>query len=47
VDLVAERTGRAVFPIAEGAGDQASADLITQRLQVHQKTAWMPRSLLE
>jgi starvation-inducible DNA-binding protein len=41
------RTGRAVFPIAEGAGDQASADLITQRLQVHEKTAWMLRSLLE
>ncbi len=36
-----------VFPIADGAHDEATADLLTQRLQVHEKTAWMLRSLLE
>ncbi|MGM0577669.1 MAG: Dps family protein [Myxococcota bacterium] len=41
------RTARSVFPKAEEAGDEASADLLTQRLQVHEKTAWMLRSLLE
>ena len=41
------RTARSVFPAAEKAGDEASADLLTQRLQVHEKTAWMLRSLLE
>jgi starvation-inducible DNA-binding protein len=35
-----------VFPLAEAAGDEATADLLTQRLQVHEKTAWMLRSLL-
>jgi starvation-inducible DNA-binding protein len=40
------RTARSVFPIAEKAGDQPTADLLTQRLQVHEKTAWMLRSLL-
>ena len=40
------RTARAVFPAAEGASDEATADLLTQRLQVHEKTAWMLRSLL-
>lgn len=40
------RTARAIFPIVEKAGDEASADLLTQRLQVHEKTAWMLRSLL-
>jgi starvation-inducible DNA-binding protein len=41
------RTARAVFPAAEKAGDEPTADLLTQRLQVHEKTAWMLRSLLE
>jgi len=40
------RTARAVFPVADGANDQPTADLLTQRLQVHEKTAWMLRSLL-
>ncbi len=40
------RTARSVFPIAEQAGDQPTADLLTQRMQVHEKTAWMLRSLL-
>ena len=40
------RTLRAAFPPAETAGDQATMDLLTQRLQVHEKTAWMLRSLL-
>ena len=41
------RTARSVFPIVERAGDEASADLLTQRLQIHEKTAWMLRSMLE
>ena len=41
------RTARAVFPIAEKAGDQPTADLLTQRMQVHEKTAWMLRSMLQ
>ncbi len=41
------RTARNVFPKAEEANDEATADLMTQRIQVHEKTAWMLRSLLE
>lgn len=41
------RTARSVFPSADAASDEATADLLTQRLQVHEKTAWMLRSLLE
>ena len=41
------RTIRAVFRLADQADDQPTADLLTQRLQVHEKTAWMLRSLLE
>jgi starvation-inducible DNA-binding protein len=41
------RTAREVFPVAERAGDQVTMDLLTQRLQVHEKVAWMLRSLLE
>ncbi|MEB3265805.1 MAG: Dps family protein [Cyanobacteriota bacterium] len=41
------RTIRAVFRIADAADDQPTADLLTQRLQIHEKTAWMLRSLLE
>ena len=40
------RTARAVAGLAERASDQATADLATQRLQIHEKTAWMLRSLL-
>ena len=40
------RTARSVFAATEQAGDEASADLLTQRMQVHEKTAWMLRSLL-
>ena len=41
------RTIRGVFELADGANDQPTADLLTQRLQIHEKTAWMLRSLLE
>lgn len=41
------RTAREVFPLAEKANDEPTADLLTQRMQVHEKTAWMLRSLLE
>ncbi len=41
------RTARKVFPLADKANDEPTADLLTQRLQVHEKTAWMLRSLLE
>lgn len=40
------RTARSIFPAAEKAGDEASLDLLTQRIQLHEKTAWMLRSLL-
>jgi starvation-inducible DNA-binding protein len=41
------RTIRSVFALADEANDQPTADLLTQRLQIHEKTAWMLRSLLE
>jgi starvation-inducible DNA-binding protein len=41
------RTARGLFPIVDKANDQPTADLLTQRLDVHEKTAWMLRSLLE
>ena len=40
------RTARSVIPLAEKANDEPSADLLTQRMQVHEKTAWMLRSLI-
>lgn len=40
------RTARGLLPLADEAGDEVTADLITQRLTVHEKTAWMLRSLL-
>jgi starvation-inducible DNA-binding protein len=43
----AARTSREVFKVAETSNDQSTCDLLTQRLQVHEKTAWMLRSLLE
>jgi starvation-inducible DNA-binding protein len=41
------RTARKLFPVVESANDEPTADLLTQRLEVHEKTAWMLRSLLE
>ena len=41
------RTARKLFPLVEKANDQPTADLLTQRLEVHEKTAWMLRSLLD
>jgi starvation-inducible DNA-binding protein len=41
------RTARSLFPIVDAASDEPTADLLTQRMQVHEKTAWMLRSLLE
>jgi starvation-inducible DNA-binding protein len=40
------RTLRDAFPVADEAGDEATADLLTQRLQAHEKHAWMLRSTL-
>ena len=41
------RTARSIFPAVEAAADEPTADLLTQRMQVHEKTAWMLRSMLE
>jgi starvation-inducible DNA-binding protein len=41
------RTARALLPAVDKAGDEPTADLLTQRLTVHEQTAWMLRSLLE
>jgi len=41
------RTARGVFPLVDKANDEPSADLLTQRMQIHEKNAWMLRSLLE
>ncbi len=41
------RTARSIFPVVERVHDEPTADLLTQRMQVHEKTAWMLRSLLE
>ena len=41
------RTARELFPLADKASDEPTADLLTQRLTVHEQTAWMLRSLLE
>lgn len=40
------RTARAVLPVAGDANDEPTADLLTQRIQAHEKTAWMLRSML-
>jgi starvation-inducible DNA-binding protein len=40
------RTARSVFPVVDKANDEPTADLLTQRMQVHEKTAWMLRSML-
>jgi starvation-inducible DNA-binding protein len=41
------RTARSVFPVTERVNDEPTADLLTQRMQIHEKTAWMLRSLLD
>lgn len=41
------RTARSLFPLVDAANDQPTADVLTQRIDVHEKTAWMLRSLLE
>ena len=41
------RTARSIFPLVEKVNDEPTGDLLTQRMQVHEKTAWMLRSLLE
>ena len=41
------RTARSIFPLVDKANDEPTADLLTQRMQIHEKTAWMLRSLLE
>ena len=41
------RTARSIFPLSESVQDQVTMDLLTQRMQVHEKTAWMLRSLLQ
>ena len=41
------RTAREVFPLAGDSGDEPTADLLTQRMQASEKTAWMLRSMLE
>jgi len=41
------RTARSIFPLVDKVNDESTADLLTQRMQVHEKTAWMLRSLLE
>ena len=41
------RTAREIFPLVDKANDEPTADLLTQRMQIHEKTAWMLRSLLQ
>ncbi|GAA0581774.1 Dps family protein [Caenispirillum bisanense] len=40
------RTAREIFPLADAAADEPTADLLTQRMQIHEKTAWMLRAML-
>ena len=40
------RTARSLYPVVNGAADEPTADLLTQRIQIHEKNAWMLRSLL-
>ena len=41
------KTARSIFPAVDKAADEPTADLLTQRMQIHEKNAWMLRSLLE
>lgn len=40
------KTARSIFPSADKASDESTADLLTQRMQIHEKTAWMLRSMI-
>lgn len=40
------RTAREVYPVVDEANDEPTADLLTQRMQIHEKSAWMLRSML-
>jgi starvation-inducible DNA-binding protein len=44
---IVARTAREVFPVADAAHDEPTADLLTQRMQIHEKTAWMLRAMLD
>ena len=41
------RTARSIFPLVDEAHDEPSADLLTRRMEIHEKTAWMLRSMLD
>jgi starvation-inducible DNA-binding protein len=41
------KTARKIFPTAENANDEPTTDLLTQRMQIHEKTAWMLRAMLQ
>ncbi len=41
------KTARSLFAVVEASSDEPTADLLTQRMQIHEKTAWMLRSMLE
>jgi len=41
------KTARSIFPVAESGADEATLDHLTQRIQLHEKTAWMLRSMIE
>ncbi len=41
------RTARSMFPLVDKASDEPTADVLVQRLTVHEQTAWMLRSILE
>ena len=41
------RTAREIFPVVDKANDEPTADLLTQRMQIHEKNAWMLRSMLD
>ncbi len=41
------RTARGIFAVVDAANDEPSADLLTQRMKIHEKNAWMLRSMLE
>lgn len=47
IDIGITKAARSVFPAAGKANDESTADLLTQRMRVHEKTAWMLRSMLE
>ncbi len=41
------KTARSIFPLVDKASDEPTADLLTQRMQVHEKSAWMLRAMLQ